>query len=357
MFIINKFLKQKSLPVFSLIAFILLNGCSKFLKTESENLAPFANQTISLVSSLEYGLSDNEILYLRRIHDYIDDEAPFERFNALENQVSNQLKALVAYSIQIVTISELPISENEKSNELADILLSLRDVVNRDQIVIRQDKYIEQTKQTIADVRASEEYLHSLRLLLPNINAFSAHALKVIDELQQEKRRIVLLLEQAIDDKYGSAITFDHTLHLIRNAYYDAMIALTYYAESKDAKYLDKIRALGIAAVDDVLKDKKSLTAKELANLHNLMTRRMAAMNENYKQMKPDIDAYYDSHRELKTMVETKEAGIKEARLTFIVWGRAYQKMALGKTNPAEWFDVSESGTLLMGAAGRAVGL
>ena len=45
------------------------------------------------------------------------------------------------------------------------------------------------------------------------------------------------------------------------------------------------------------------------------------------------------------------------ANLTFIVWSRAYQKMALGKTDPAEWFDISESGTLLMGAAGRAAGL
>ena len=45
------------------------------------------------------------------------------------------------------------------------------------------------------------------------------------------------------------------------------------------------------------------------------------------------------------------------ANLTFIVWSRAYQKMALGKTNPAEWFDISETGGLLMGAAGRAAWL
>jgi spermidine/putrescine-binding protein len=59
----------------------------------------------------------------------------------------------------------------------------------------------------------------------------------------------------------------------------------------------------------------------------------------------------------LQKIIDAKETGIKEARLTFIVWGRAYQKMALGKTDPAEWFDISESGNLLMGAAGRAIGL
>lgn len=65
---------------------VALPGCSKFLKQESENLTPFANQTISLVSSLDYGLSDNEILYLREIEEYIDEDNPFDRFDALEEQ-------------------------------------------------------------------------------------------------------------------------------------------------------------------------------------------------------------------------------------------------------------------------------
>lgn len=354
---IEKAFKQKPQAIFLLIAVILLSGCSKFLKSESENLTPFASHTISMVSSLEYGLTDDELLYLRRIDDYIDDDAPFVRFQALENQVSSQLKALVVYSIQMVTISELPISENEKSNALADILVSLSELVNKDQVVSREKSDIELGKNIIAEVRVSENYLDSLRILLPSINAFSAHALNVVDELELEKRTIVSLLEHAIDNKYGSAIAFDHTLHLVRNAYYDALIAMAYYGDTQDAKYLDQVRAARIPVVNGILKDKKSLTTAEMRNLHKLMTERMANLNENYSQMKADIDAYHDSHRELKKMVETKEAGIKEARLTFIVWGRAYQKMALGKTEPAEWFDVTESGSLLMGTAGRAVGL
>ena len=69
------------------------------------------------------------------------------------------------------------------------------------------------------------------------------------------------------------------------------------------------------------------------------------------------IAEYFKSHNELKKIVDAKDEGIKEARLTFIIWSRAYQKMAMGKADPAEWFDISESGTLLMGAAGRAAGL
>jgi len=39
------------------------------------------------------------------------------------------------------------------------------------------------------------------------------------------------------------------------------------------------------------------------------------------------------------------------------VWSRAYQKMASGKTDPAEWFDISDTGELLFGVAKRAAGI
>ena len=185
-----------------LLALLLtVTSCSKFLKTESENITPFANQTITLVSSLDYGLSDNEILYLRKIEDYIEADKPFDRFVALEKQVGSQLKALVTYSLQMVTISEQSITENEKSNELADILVSLSALVVDDEIIPDENKDADKNKKILEKVRASEDYLESLRILLPAINEFSAHALIVLDELELEKRKVALLLEGAIDNK------------------------------------------------------------------------------------------------------------------------------------------------------------
>lgn len=346
---------NKLLVLFTLI--VTVTGCSKFLKSESENLAPFANQSIALVSSLNYGLSDNEILYLRKIDDYIDEDKPFDRFDALENQVGNQLKALITYSIQIVTISEQDISENKKSNELADILVTLSGLISDDEVIANENRSVERNKEILANVRASDDYLESLRILLPAINEFSTHALAVLDELEIEKRKAVQHLDSAIDRKYGKAIKFEKKLRSLRDSYYDSIIALSEYADTRDAKYIEETRDIGVLPVVEALKGKKSLTSKELLNLHKIITARMAVVNENYNQLKPDYDEYYKSHNELKKIVDAKDNGIKEARLTFIVWSRAYQKMALGKANPAEWFDVSESGGLLMGAAGRAAGL
>lgn len=287
----------------------------------------------------------------------MDDETVFDRFDALENQAENQLKALVTYSIQMVTISEQNISENEKSNELADILIALGALVREDEIIVDENRDIEKNQQILASVRASEDYLESLRILLPAINEFTEHALVILDELELEKRKAANYIDEAIDKKYGKAIEFEHELRLVRNSYYDSILALSSYAGTRDAKYLEEARQAGVLPVVDSLKGKKSLTNAEIVDLHKIITGRMAMVNENYKQLKPDYDEYFLSHSELAKLVESTESGIKDARLTFIVWGRAYQKMALGKTDPAEWFDISESGGLLLGAAGRAVGL
>ena len=340
-----------------LTVIVTLTGCTKFLKQQSENLSPFANQTISLVSNLKYGLSDNEILYLRKIDDYVDDDNYTDRFKALEDQIGNQLKALVTYSIQMVTISEQDISENKKSNELADILVSLRSLVREDAVIVNKNRDVEMNEDVLARVRASEDYLESLRILLPVINEFSAHALVVLDELELEKRKMVQQLDSAIDKKYGIAIEFEHAMRLRRNNYYRSILALSNYAATRDVKFIEQARAIGVLPVIDAIQGKKSLTNKELLALHRTITERMMMVNENYTQFKPDYDAYFNSHNELKKIVKAKDKGIKEARLTFIVWSRAYQKMAAGKTDPAEWFDVSESGTVLMGVAGRAVGI
>jgi len=37
-----------------------------------------------------------------------------------------------------------------------------------------------------------------------------------------------------------------------------------------------------------------------------------------------------------------------KARLALVIWGRAHQKMASGSYEPAKWFDISETPSLLL---------
>lgn len=135
------------------------------------------------------------------------------------------------------------------------------------------------------------------------------------------------------------------------------MYNLSQYGVTGDKQYLEKMKSYGMYPVMAALKNKKSLSVKEQEKLHREITARLRTVNENYQQLMPDVQEYDDSVKELNRILETKEDAIREAHLTFVVWTRAYQKMASGKTDPAEWFDISDSGALLFGAAKRAAGL
>ena len=336
---------------------MLLAGCDKFVRHESENLAPFAQQTIDLIGTLEYSLDDAEVLYLRDIEDYIDVEDPYGRYFKLENQVQNMLVALVAYSMQIVAISEQNISDNKKANRLADVVLELVDLVREDEVVVNPDRDDEKNQEVIARVRQSEDYLEALRLLLPLINEVSAHAGRVLDELLIEKNKVALLTDAAIDKKYGAVIELHQEMRATKDDMFRTLINLSQYSVTRDTAYLEKMKSYGMFSVMAATENKKSLSTKQLAQLHKAVTEELRLVNENYAQMMPDVREYQESHRELLKMVASKEDAISEARLTFVVWSRAYQKMAGGKEDPAEWFDISDTGELLFGAAKKAAGM
>ena len=345
--------------IVALFAAMQLGGCDKFVKQESENLAPFANQTIDLVGSLEYSLTDEQMLYLRdsQIIDYIAVENPYDRFLALENQVGNMLTALVAYSLQIVAISEQGTSDNEKANRLADVILELVGLVRKDEIVVNPNRDDEKIMAIIDQVRQSQDYLEALRLLQPLVNDFSAHAGRVLDEVDKEKRDLAILVDEAIDKKYAAALALRKELRTVKDDMYRTLIALSQYSLSRDPAYLKKMKSYGFVSVVVATENKKSLSVREISELHQALTAELRTITENYNQLSHDIEEYENSHLELREMVELKEDAIREARLTFVVWSRAYQKMASGKTDPAEWFDITDTGKLLFGAAKKAAGI
>jgi hypothetical protein len=267
------------------------------------------------------------------------------------------LTALVAYSLQIVTISEMQITENKKANELAEVIIALREYVGKDQIIVNEGRDDEGNEKIIAQVRKSQNYLEALQLLLPVVNEFGAHAGRVLDELRLEKQKVASQIDDAIDRKYRSTLKFHRELRLVKDDLYETLYNLSRYGVTNDPAYLDEMKSFGFYPVLLALKNKKSLTIKQQEQLHKDLTERLRTVNENYAQLLPDIVAYEESVRELTRIVEFKYYAIREAHLTFVVWTRAYQKMASGKTDPAEWFDISDSGSLLFGVARRAAGI
>ena len=337
---------------------LLLSGCSssKWLKTQSANLAPFAEQTISMVGELNYSVSREEAIYLRGMVDYMGGKEFLNRYQGLTAQVIRMLKGMVAYSLQVVAISEQNISAEKKVNALADMIIALQTPVLKDDIVqfpMTQEEF----DVIIKNIRASESYLEALQHSTKLINAFQQHAGNVLDETKTELASLSTKINDAIDDKYKWTRAFDEEWRLIRDEFYEAMILLSTYAKTRSSKDFKALRNSRNYHIKLAIKGKNNLSGPEMIKLHNKLTARMRVFNENSDFVEQDIHDYHKTILELEEIVKNHEDGMKLIRLTFIAWSRAYGRMAAGKSNPAEWFDISETGSLLMGAARRAAGI
>ena len=336
----------------------LITGCSssKWMKYETANLAPFAEQTISMVGQLNYSVSREEILYLRGMIDYMGGPEVLDRYLGLEDQVIRMLRGMVAYSLQVVAISEQGISTEKQVNALADMIIALETPVLENNIV-QFPMTREEFDAVITNIRASESYLEALQHSTVLINKFQQHAGNVLDEIAAELTSLSLKISDAIEKKYAMTIEFYEEWRLARDEYYRVLINLSKYTEAREPKYFKAVKKSSLPEVKQVVKGKNSLSGAEILKLHVTLTERMRVMNENNKFVQPDIDDYFNTIRELEEIMKNHHEGIKLIRIAFIAWSRAYGRMAAGKTNPAEWFDISETGGLLMGAARKAAGI
>lgn len=336
----------------------ILTGCatSKWMKTRRVNLAPFAEQTIAIVGQLNYRVSQEELLYLRNMIDYMGGPQFLDRYRGLEEQVVRMLKGMVAYSLQVVAISEQEISAQKKVNALADMIVALETPVLENNVVpfpVSREEF----DAVIANVRSSETYLQALQESTPLINKFQEHAGNVLDEADAELLSLSIKVSNAIDRKYLSTREYFEEWRQVRDDYYDALTQLSKYAATRDQAYLNQAKKSSLIVIRESLRDKNRLTGPQLLELHKVITEEMRTVNENSEFVEADIRAYYNTIKELEDIVKNHEDGIKQIRLTFIAWNRAYSRMAAGKTDPAEWFDITDTGRLLFGAARISGGL
>lgn len=347
---------------FALIVGVLLSlsisGCtSKFFKTKSANLSPFARQTISMVGKLHYDLTGSEHLYLSDVKSYIDEPEPFKNYFSLEEQVSRSLKGIIAYSLQVVSISEQNISVAKKNQALGNVLLKLRDYIFQKNGI----KLFPEKKQILSNslekINVSETYIQALEHAQILINVYNAYIGKILDELKKEQALVASKIRRAITKKYAVSIDFEKELRKIQQRHYKALLLVSRYSDTRDRKIIPQIRKLGINPINKILKNRNAVGKDDLFRIYEVSTQRLSALYKSQEHVLPEINLFHKSNHELNQLLKRKLNAVKQVRLIVIAWSRAHGRMAVGIENPAEWYDVSETGNLLFGAAQKSIGL
>jgi hypothetical protein len=336
--------------LFLALAVVSVSGCAtvkgKFKSTKEANVGFFADQTIAMLSSADFGLDRQRTIYIREFFDENGTEE--KRFVELTNAVETALRGVVRYSIAIVTIAETEKTEIDRIKAYVKYLKGIQHDAEK-RLKLEPGHY----DQILARVEKQDQFISAIQQAQPIINAVGRYIQTLVDEIYDAAEVLEKKLDNRIDDEYAEVIRYQQSHN--REKY----LVLTGLNDLYDA-YQNDESAFKRLIQSDAIRNKKLIphsvpTEEELSQIGKYLLKRLEVMHKIWQEIEPDWQLYRKTHRELDENHIKVLEDTNRLRITMIVWLRAHQKMAAGITNPAEWFNVEEAPTELFKLGTKAV--
>ena len=321
----------KSVIILNLTVALLSFGCSKFRTTTVANLAPFADQTVVMLSDADYGLSGDKAILTKKYLDY--DSPELKKLIALRDELLEIFGGMIDYSVNLVRISESKRKEKKKVSLYAQYLVSFRDTM-----VEKFGFSNEQFNDVLKDVRSKKRMLDALNAAQPLINQVSRYAYEIINKIQLAQIRLASSIELAIDSGYEQVLKFYESLENDKIRVVKILYILRYYEGNKNNAPV-KLGETEIRKEEEI-EISAPTSRKHLKRKESRLSKRLQEIETLREKIAPEINLYYETHKELDRILEKVLKNMSKARIATLMWSSAHHKMATGVTNPAEWFDL-----------------
>jgi len=332
-----------------ILALALLNaGCSSmgksmktgFLGGESENLVPFAEETIARLGGGSYPLAQETAVLIREFFD-----PPFDEITRLDQSlvdVDDITTSVMKYSVDLVSISEMKISAREKAGRLADSFTPMREPAQKHLDISDED-----FDAILDEVRDADDFLAALRAIQPLIDATAVYFGFLMSDIEKTLNGAAIIIDGRIEKEFESLTEFLQTMEERKQK---ALIGLKLIHDhrSGDGEALVQLRG-GNIILDE------SLASADPDQLESYLVERITLMKELLDTIGPDIALYRATHEELDEQHQRVLTNVGVARLNFLTWSRAHRRMSSGVKDPAKWFDIRELPETLVSAAVKAI--
>lgn len=320
-----------------LLSISMLSACTsvtrKFSATMSEDISAFSDQTVTIMAEADLGFGKNDAIYLRP---FVDVTQPEElAYYEAEQKGLKLLRDMVLYTLELSRISETYETEEEKVNAFVDRLAQIKDNT-RENLKFTSEGYA----QLLEEIRSETTFRGALLKSQPAINLFGQYLNQVMDEFSAEVLNLANAIDERIDERYKNVILYQAALEKEKYAVLVGMGHLyKVYQGDKDA--YTKLVDSGVIIDPDIL-PKGEPSKKEMIAIGEHLKGRLKGMHLISQEIQPDWDNYRATHKELDAKHTVIKERITRVRAIAVLWVRAHLKMASGKTQPAEWFDVQD---------------
>jgi hypothetical protein len=307
----------------------LIAGCSYVRPTTRLDFKPFAEYTITLAADIEYGISSNQIYYLREFRK----DPEIARQNGLWDGIRMILKGVVAYSVEVTTLGGSTLSGPERCDRFAEFLDGLVRPV-----LIEYPGALHATTADLdtllSNVRAQNKLLDALDQAQPLIDEIARVSDIVFDSVGDDLDRMMEYMVTMIDSTNADTILFQNLVRRLQSQTFNSLVQLGEYRRG-DPAALDKLFAL-----DPQLKELDNgdgkLTIKEIQAIETRLLFKAQKAREFKEQLAFDLELYRNQHRELDELYKNAQKQLRKARVTIVVWSRAHRNLAEGIVDPAK---------------------
>ncbi len=332
-----------------LILLIMVTGCTgtqvnkslegKLTATTSANIGVFADNTMAMLSEANFGFSEGQALYTKP---FFEMDAPEEM--AVTEGARNAevvLGLMLRYSLKLVSIVEHNPDEVSRVKAYAAYLSSFDEKIR-----VAMEMNTEEYQAFIARVKSQETFLGALQQTQPVINRMGRFMAATLNDLNDAIGVLVAKTDKRIDVAYADLIRYTRILEKEKYAILSALEQVYLIAkEDKDAY----ARLLEIKVVTDKsILPKKTPNYAERQKILKHLGERLDGLHRIGSEIEPEWKFYRATHAELDNLSKQAKQEIRQVRLMALVWMRAHQKMAAGKTSPAEWFDINDAPGMLL---------
>jgi len=335
-------IRTLSMLIVLAVCLFTLSACAgmgkKFRKTTVADVGVFTDHTFAMLHEADFTFAQGQAIYTREFYDRgeIEEQQWFES----KARVEKVLKVMMAYSLKLVTIAETEASEQGRIRAYADYLNQIDDAVLR-ALGLEKDYF----DDLIIKVRGQKDLMAALRNAQPIINAMGRYMEKTLNALDEATVELIKKVDQKIDWEYADVIHYQETLGQEKYAILGAL-EQTFLMAKGDPEAYGRLKSTGAILSKDLMPKGKP-TEKELAAIRDHLMKRLSRRARISAEIETDWKIYRATHRELDNLHDKIQIDVRHARLSTLVWIRAHQKMASGRVNPAEWFDIEDTPALL----------
>jgi len=317
--------------------FVFVTGCTTVNENlfghEYENVLPFAEQTVKSIGGDKLDFQAREFAYLRVLYD--QDASPISELSEQLQLADSFRSGIVRYSVELLRIAEMNMSEEEQVREYADTFETMRQS-GHDRLQVSQEQF----DTAIAGIRAQTTLLGALRTAQPVIDQAGEN----FDDFVRQIADVSLVaavnyLDTAIEDHFEIFMNYNRIMVVRRDEILAGLTLLRDYRLG-DSSALDRLRDANII-LNKEIEIPASPTEAQLKTIEDYLLAETRRDRELVSYMADDVTAYLQAHAEVEREEAEILAGLSVARLQVVAWTRAHQAMAQGVKDPGNWLDLA----------------